>query len=744
MKNLPFDSYIADLGERLTAHAQALDCARYQARQAELHAQQQEIRWQQFFSQGLSRLAFQWIFHTPGMDADLRALCLRAILCGEDSTGVPWQVPRVWPGASMVMPILPGKIVRWPVRTPARATAVALRLATFQRSNACSLRLQLMANNGEIWHAEFDGPHAVDNGDAWFRLDRPLPAGEYECELASANAALPDNVLGLHVTLPIRHDGGAQTPSYRYCDLAPPPAPDPAPRFTLLLPAAPTDCPGWRAALDALAQQSYPHWRLLAIGAACAAWQDALADFAPNRLDTAAHWDAALAQCADGYVARFDSQVRCAPNALAEWAAVAGNADLLYGDEDILTAQGHDLPWFKPDWSPDLLASQFYIGTQCWFRARAVMAVGGWPMAAELDAEWVLALQMASAVHVARVLYHRQSLAAPMPAPWAMASIRAGLAAQRSDLADILPSSPRAWIPLYALPTPAPAVSIVIPNQDQPHLLHQCLQSLADGTAYPHWEVVIVDNNSRFAATRDVYRAWASALPGRFQVIECPQPFNFSQLVNLGARAASNNTLLLLNNDTRLIGPPEWLAHLLGYAWQPEIGCVGAQLRFADHTVQHAGLALGVGGVANSLHERLASSEVGYQHLAASVVNVSAVTGACLLVRRAWWEAVGGFDEQLAVAFNDVDFCLRLRARGLRHVVLPHARFYHYASHSRGHEDNPAKQARLQAETALFRQHWPSSADPFYNPHLNHATADFTVDRQSPYFYENTLNLLDC
>jgi len=253
------------------------------------------------------------------------------------------------------------------------------------------------------------------------------------------------------------------------------------------------------------------------------------------------------------------------------------------------------------------------------------------------------------------------------------------------------------------------------------------LAGLFTATDYPDLEVVVVDNDSREAVTQALFAAHACET--RLRVLPVPGPFNFSDLSNRGAAAATGTVLLFLNNDVEIV-EPGWLAEMVSCVLDPTVGAVGAKLLYPDGTLQHGGIVLGVGGVAGHSHLGLPGEEPGYFARMVLTQEVSAVTGACLAVRAAVFKEVGGFDARhLAVAFNDVDLCLRLRAAGYRNVWTPHARLIHHESKSRGPEDTPEKRARFEAETRVMQARWEPQlrADPYYNPNLSRASAHFRL-----------------
>jgi len=263
----------------------------------------------------------------------------------------------------------------------------------------------------------------------------------------------------------------------------------------------------------------------------------------------------------------------------------------------------------------------------------------------------------------------------------------------------------------------SPLVSIIIPTRDRLSLLRRCLQSIETQTTYRHYEILIIDNGSRKPQTL----AYLASLP--YQVIHDGEPFNFARLNNRAAAVAHGEHLLFLNNDVEVI-TPEWLEALLEHSQRQEVGAVGAQLLYADGTIQHAGIVLGVRSVAGHAHKYLPAKSEGYFAFPHLIRNYSAVTAACLMLRKAVYEEAGGLDERLAVTFNDVDLCLWLRARGYLIVYTPYARLYHHESRSRWYQPPRAEEVQLMLDrwgTLLPR-------DPYYNPHLTLEREDFSFD----------------
>jgi GT2 family glycosyltransferase len=273
-----------------------------------------------------------------------------------------------------------------------------------------------------------------------------------------------------------------------------------------------------------------------------------------------------------------------------------------------------------------------------------------------------------------------------------------------------------------------PRISIILPTRDLSVLLETCLKSIFEKTAYDNFEVIIVDNDSREPETRDLFRRWQQREPYRFRVTPLPIPFNFPALINEGVRNAGGDLVLLLNNDIEVVSE-DWLSEMAAQAMRPRVGAVGVKLLYPYDTVQHAGIVLGVGGIAGHSHKYFANDRPGYFDRLRITANCAAVTGACLMVKKARFLEAGGFDEALPVAFNDVDFCIRLLKAGYYNLCLSHLTLYHHESQTRGPEDTAEKQIRFQGESKLMEARWGDllKNDPFYNPNLTRQKEDFTI-----------------
>ncbi|MCI9879437.1 MULTISPECIES: glycosyltransferase family 2 protein [Methylobacterium] len=452
----------------------------------------------------------------------------------------------------------------------------------------------------------------------------------------------------------------------------------------------------------------------------------------------------ALAQADGAFVAFLDHDDVLAEGALYHVAAAiraAPDLVVIYSDEDKIDARGRRFePHFKAGFDRELLYGQNYINHLTVIRTEAIRAVGGLRPGFEGSQDHDLLLRVTAGLeparirHIPRVLYHWRAAGGSGTFSdralerTEVARLRA-LAEVAAPLGATAARGPLGFNRLVRpVPEPAPLVSVVIPTRDQADLLAVALAGVLDATDYPAIEVIVVDNESREARTRDLFTR-LSVYDARVRILPVPGSFNFSDLSNRGAAAARGSLLLFLNNDIEVI-EPGWLREMVSIALAPDIGAVGAKLLYPDRTLQHGGIVLGIGGVAGHSHPGLPADDPGYFARMVLTQEVSAVTGACLLLRTAVFAASGGFDaDALAVAFNDVDLCLRLRARGLRNVWTPHARLIHHESKSRGAEDTPEKRERFEREVRVMQARWAAElrADPYYNPNLSRDAARYRL-----------------
>lgn len=526
------------------------------------------------------------------------------------------------------------------------------------------------------------------------------------------------------------------------------------PKISLLLGVQAGSARRLSATIESIRAQVYPHWELrIAAAAGCdCSVREILGDFVRSDARISVwfaqgHPGAAAdaMQIGGNYAGIVGEGDLLAPRALCCIAAEAvrhPDAALLYTDEDRIDDAGvRFAPNFKPDWNPQLLMSQNYLGGLCVFRVDAVVAAGGFCGGLDAAGGYDLALRVGEAAgarqirHLPRVLYHRGAPRAGAAPEWiGEPHHEAGRRVLEAHLARNGISGEVFGVPAaggyrirYAIPADAPLVSIVIPTRDGLELLRRCIGSIRRLCSYPHHEIIVVDNQSRDPAML----AYLDELAGDAgtAVLRYDRPFNYPAINNLAVRCAHGKVLCLLNDDTEVI-TPGWLEEMLGLLHQKDVGVVGAKLLYPDGTVQHGGDLVGVGGVANHAHAFLRRDEPGYQGRALLAQDMSAVTGACLMTWKSLYEELGGMDERcLPVAFNDVDFCLRAREAGYRVVWTPHAELYHRESASRGTDRSAERRRQARREAAYMRRRWKHALrrDPFYNPNLSRKRPDFST-----------------
>lgn len=421
---------------------------------------------------------------------------------------------------------------------------------------------------------------------------------------------------------------------------------------------------------------------------------------------------------------------RLVRHALAEF-AIAAQAEpaalVLFADEDAQMIGGaRRSPWLKTEFDPDLLLQQPALGRAVAYDTgllarHGLLSLRGHALMVAATRAALAEAGPGAIRHIPGILLHRA--AGRMPA-WREGLDVAGVSrilAEAGERVRLEPPRGRRPVPraTWPLPDPAPQVTIIIPTRNGLALMEACLEGLLKRTDYPAFDIIVCDNDSDDPALLARFEEWSR--DPRFRVLPCPGPFNYSVINNRAAREAKGEILLLLNNDTE-IRHPDWLREMVSHAVRPEIGAVGARLLFPSLRVQHAGTVLGLAGLAG--HDMLHTPQKshGPYDLLCLTRRVSAVTAACLAVRREAFLAVGGFDEEgLRVAYNDVDLCLKLRAAGLSNLVTPHAELLHKESATRGDDMSPTHKARWLTERATMRARWGDAlvTDPYYSPLLS-------------------------
>jgi len=509
------------------------------------------------------------------------------------------------------------------------------------------------------------------------------------------------------------------------------------PKFSVLMPVWDSDPQHFRQAVLSVLRQRYPFWELCICDDASDRdeFRGVLEEFSrlderlhlvrlPRRQGIAAATNTALEQAMGDFVAFLDHDDELDRNAL--WDAVRylnghPETDLLYTDEDHLSAGLTVAPRYKPDWSPDLFLSLNYICHLVILRTSFLRQLGGLRPGFEGAQDYDLLLRATEATaniaHIPLMLYHwrksETSVSSNMQVkPQATESGKRALeeALERRRIQGTVEVvAPGIYRVRRALVV-RPLISIIIPSKDNVGELRPCLESIRDKTTYRPYEILIIDNGSG----KRENQAYLSSLP--YRVLRCEEPFNFSRLNNLGVRQAQGDVLLFLNDDTRVIAP-DWLEAMLEHAQRPEVGLVGAKLLFPDGTIQHAGLALNTAGRPTAhVFVGADGADWGYENALRVVRNCSAVTGACMMMRRSVFLEVGGFDEGYTVICSDIDLCLKVRAQGYLIVWTPYALLQHREFGTRPRDQDPPE------DMERFVARWGGvlrQSDPYHNPNLS-------------------------
>lgn len=527
------------------------------------------------------------------------------------------------------------------------------------------------------------------------------------------------------------------------------------PLISIIVPIYNTPITFLRQMIDSVQQQSYEKWELC-IGNASPEKQEirqVLEEYKsdkrikeiaiPENKGIAENTNKAMTISEGEFIGLLDHDDLLAPNALYEVVKVLNEnnlAEVVYTDEDKVTAdlEEHFRPHFKPDFNLDLLRSNNYI---CHFFVASrdlIKRVGGFRPEFNGAQDYDLILrcteQAKQIMHIPKILYHwrvHKASTADNPAS-KMYAFDAGKRAIEEHLVrcrtkgTVQHTKDLGFYRVKYEVCGEPLVSIIIPNKDQSEALKKCLDSIREKTSYRNYEIIIVENNSEEPETFAFYKKIAGE---KIKVVTWEGEFNYSAINNFGVRHARGDYLLLLNNDVEIING-DWLTEMLSHCQRKEVGIVGAKLYYPDNTIQHAGIIIGIGGVAGSVFVGLPRAFSGYLHKASIQLDLSAVTAACMLVKRSVFEQVGGLEEKLKVAFNDVDFCLRVREKGYLVVYDPYAELYHYESKTRGAEDTKEKIRRFQTEIEYMRSHWIGllkKGDPYYNCNLSLTKWDYSL-----------------
>lgn len=523
------------------------------------------------------------------------------------------------------------------------------------------------------------------------------------------------------------------------------------PLISIVMPTYNT--PDWalKAAIDSVRNQIYPYWELCIADDASTQLHVKEILMSYEQLDSrikvkyrtenghiSLASNSALNLVTGEFIALLDHDDVLPINALYEVArAINANpeAKMFYSDEDKINEQGNRCdPYFKSDWNPDLFLAQNMFSHLGVYQTKLIHKVGGFRQGVEGSQDYDLALRCLEVVghkavhHIPKILYHWRMLPGsaavavdekPYTTNAALKAIQEYLDRQKiKAIVDEVKPKLGYYRVKYALPEILPKVSIIIPTRDGKALVEQCIESILNKTTYTNYEILLIDNGSRDTEAL-AYFALLNEKP-QIRVIRDDSPFNYSALNNNAVKESTGEIICLLNNDIEVI-TPDWLDEMVSHALRPEIGVVGARLWYPNDHLQHGGVVLGIYGIAGHVFHNLTRSEGGYFARAWLTQNYSAVTAACLVVRKSVYEQVNGLEEELTVAFNDVDFCIRVRDAGYRNLWTPFAELYHHESATRGSDQTPEKIERFHQEISLMMERHGENLerDPFYNPNLD-------------------------
>ncbi|MBP3886996.1 MAG: glycosyltransferase family 2 protein [Cellulosilyticum sp.] len=454
--------------------------------------------------------------------------------------------------------------------------------------------------------------------------------------------------------------------------------------------------------------------------------------------------NAALDMAQGDYIALLDHDDLLTPDALYEVVKVinvCSRPDFIYTDEDKIDENSTHLfdPHFKPDYAPDTLRSYNYITHFSVFSKEVLEKSGKFNSQCDGSQDYDIILRITEkankVIHIPKILYHwrthMNSVALnPESKRYAYEAAKVALANHMERVGLQGKVEDGKFLGSYKINytiVDTPKVSIIIPNKDHKEDLEKCINSILRKSMYKNIEIIIVENNSETEEIQEYYKSLEKY--SRIKVVTWEGKFNYSAINNFGAKHADGQYMILLNNDTEVINP-FWIEEMLMYCQREDVGVVGAKLYYPDDTVQHGGVVIGLAGSAGHIHHGILKEEYGYFGRASVVQNLNAVTAACLMIKTSVFKEINGLDENLAVAFNDVDMCLRVRELGYLIIFNPYAELYHYESKSRGIENTPEKLERFQQEEAQLKQRWKEvflQGDCYYNPNLSLQHADFRL-----------------
>ena len=526
------------------------------------------------------------------------------------------------------------------------------------------------------------------------------------------------------------------------------------PKISIITPVYNPDIEWIKAAVESVLSQAYDNWELcIADASTKEAIKKCLKNYAEkdSRIKVkflvenkgiAENSNEALSIATGEYIGLLDHDDEISPDALYEVVKYLqdNDADMIYSDEDKIDINGNRTgAFFKPDWSLDMFLSLMYTCHFGVYNKKIIDDIGGFRVGYNGSQDYDLVLRFVEKAnnihHIPKILYHWRmvpgSVAEAVDAKnYAYVSAKKALTdyiGRNNICGEILDGTWKGSYRLRRELCKTPLVSIIIPTKDRKDVLKKCIDSILGNTSYTNYEIIVVDNNSTEKDTCDYFEELKRET--NIKILQYKKDFNFSAINNFAVKNASGDVILFLNNDTEIISK-EWINAMVEHIQRDEVGIVGCKLLYANDKIQHAGVILGIGGVAGHSHKYFQDSDPGYLYRPHIIQNVSAVTAACMMIRKDVFESVGGFDENIVVAFGDVDLCLKIVDKGYMIVYTPYAKLYHHESLSRGYEDNPEKQERFSREVKYIREKWGNTidkGDPYYSHNLTLIKEDFSI-----------------
>lgn len=531
------------------------------------------------------------------------------------------------------------------------------------------------------------------------------------------------------------------------------------PLISIVIPVYDPPIEFFKKALDSIIEQFYTNWEIcladdcstdadvkITIEEYCKKYPNIKVIYREENGHISKASNSALELAVGEYTLLMDQDDVLAPQALFEIVKFINkepDADLIYTDEDKIDENDiHSVPHFKPDWNPDSLLSRNYLGHVCVFKTNQLKQIGGWREGYEGSQDYDLVLryteQFKKILHIPEVLYHwrihnlsaaSSESAKPYAYRAAQQALTEAMARRGYDARFDFLDGFRGYEVRIKIKKPDELVSIIIPTKNKQDYLSKCIQSIAKNSTYKNFEIILIDNNSNEKGFFKAVEKWKSQNDFRFKLVRDEESFNFARLMNVGRKHANGSYLILLNNDTEVI-TPDWIEGMMEHAQRKEVGVVGCKLLYEDDTIQHAGVVVGLGGVASHAFIGEDRDGPGYFNYVNLLNNYSALTAACVMMRTEVFDQVNGFSEEFVVEYNDVDFCLKVKENGLNNLYVPHVELYHYESISRGHpHSTPESYKRHVKEVNRFRKKWMKYVDhdPCYNPNLTLGAENFAI-----------------